>query len=354
MMPASTPRASPPSSPPPAPQMPQPPTLSPPPATPPMSTPMTARFIVKPRDIPVLELHQLQGMDASTRLQMFCELVEQCDLTDVGRIQIAKGRVCTELAILIHNNQTRHNLTNWAALKAFLQAEFAVEVSIDRAWQEMESMSYDWAEAPQAFTHRFICQFAVLETKFPSEKFPNRDKTIKRKLWYGLPRESREKLEGLLDENHPLQKFIDRLENEGQLLEERHTPQVRMVPAGGRPKDKPTAEKVEKTAQSPWKEEVERLSRQIAELRATLAKTQSVRPRIPPPLPRNNTRQPNTQSNKYCGYCVSRTHTLTECWRRPPPGHCFDCRRYGCYRGNKDCPGRDHTASARTPTDKKK
>ncbi len=186
--------------------------------------------------------------------------------------------------------------------------KFAVEVSIDRAWQEMESMCYDWAEAPQAFTHRFICQFAVLETKFPSEKFPNRDKAIKRKLWYGLPRESKEKLDGFLDENYPLQKFIDRLENKRQQLEERHTPQVRMVLTGGRPRDKQTGEKVEKNAQSPWKEEVERLSRHIAELGATLAQTQSVRPRIPSPLPRNNTRQPSTQPSKYCGYCVSRTH----------------------------------------------
>ena len=62
---------------------------------------------VKPKDIPMLESYQLQGLDAAARLQMFCELVEQSHNTDVGRIQVAKGRVSTDLAILIHNHQTK-------------------------------------------------------------------------------------------------------------------------------------------------------------------------------------------------------------------------------------------------------
>ena len=34
--------------------------------------------LTKPRDIPVLELHQLEGLEASACLQIFFELVEQC------------------------------------------------------------------------------------------------------------------------------------------------------------------------------------------------------------------------------------------------------------------------------------
>ncbi|KAG0728868.1 hypothetical protein GWK47_031564 [Chionoecetes opilio] len=154
----------------------------------------------KPRDSPVLELYQLQGLDAAARLQMFFELVEQCSSSDATRIQVAKGRVSSELAILIHNYQTNQKIETWAALRNLFQTEFATEVSIDRAWQELESMGYDSGESPQAFTHRLICQHAVIATKFPNEKLPNRDKTIKRNLWYSLPPESRERLEGFLDE----------------------------------------------------------------------------------------------------------------------------------------------------------
>ncbi|KAG0713112.1 hypothetical protein GWK47_016924 [Chionoecetes opilio] len=184
--------------------------------------------LTKPRDIPILELYQLQGLDAAYKCSF--ELVEQCSSSDATRIQIAKGRVSPEFAISIHNNQTNQKIESWPALRNLFQTEFATEVSIDRAWQELESMCYDWGESPQAFTHRFICQHAVIETRFPNERFPNRDKTIKRKLWYGLPPESRERQEGFLDEGYPLKKFIDRLEHERQLLEERHIPRVNMIP----------------------------------------------------------------------------------------------------------------------------
>lgn len=66
--------------------------------------PITTWPTVKPRDIPVLELYQLQEMEAAARLQMFFEPMEQCSVTDVGRNQAAKGRVGTQLVILVHNN----------------------------------------------------------------------------------------------------------------------------------------------------------------------------------------------------------------------------------------------------------
>ncbi|KAG0725463.1 hypothetical protein GWK47_038598 [Chionoecetes opilio] len=195
-----------------------------------LSTDSVKEGLIQPRDIPVLELHQLQGLDATARLQMFFELIEQCSSSDATRIQIAKGRVCSEFSILIHNYQANHKVETWAALRNLFETEFTTEVSVDRAWQELEAMSYDWGESPQAFTHRFICQHAVIATKLPNEKFPDRDKTLKRKLWYGLPVASREKLEGFLDEGYPLKKFLDRIEHERQILEERPIQSINMIP----------------------------------------------------------------------------------------------------------------------------
>ncbi len=43
-------------------------------------TPPRQVTTTKPRDIPVLELHQLQGLNATTQLQIFFELVEQCSV----------------------------------------------------------------------------------------------------------------------------------------------------------------------------------------------------------------------------------------------------------------------------------
>ncbi len=200
--------------------------------------------IIKPRDIPQLDLDQLQGVEAAARLQMFFDLIEKCSDEDETRVQVAKGRVSSELAILIHNNQSKRRCKTWLELKDFLKIEFAVDVNLDRAWQKIDAAGYDWEESPQAFTNRFICQYAILETRFPREKFPSRDKSIKRNLWHGLPQESNERLEGFLDEDYPLNKFIDRVEHERQLLEARHTPTLNRV-KGAKDREAPQTTKRE-------------------------------------------------------------------------------------------------------------
>ncbi|KAG0725570.1 hypothetical protein GWK47_038388 [Chionoecetes opilio] len=204
-------------------------------------------------------------------------------------------------------------------------------------------MSYDWGESPQAFTHRFICQHAVIATKLPHEKFPDRDKTIKRKLWYGLPIASREKLEGFLDEGYPLKKFLDRIEHERQILEDRPTQRINMIPTprgegkgNGRGGDKHTRSSPPETIQ----DEVEGLKQQIQELKVSLAQAKLEKS----PSHASSSRR-ETFTKKYCAYCQSPTHNLPECWRKPPPGHCFDCRKPGCRRGDRNCPGRAQASS---------
>ncbi len=91
------------------------------------------QITTKPRDIPILELHQLQGLNATTQLQIFFELVEQCSEIDARRVQIAKGRVSTEIAALIHTHQTLHTCNTWDSLKGLLNNQFSKEINFDRA-----------------------------------------------------------------------------------------------------------------------------------------------------------------------------------------------------------------------------
>ncbi len=49
------------------------------------------------------------------------------------------------------------------------------------------------------------------------------------------------------------------------------------------------------------------------------------------------------QKERYSSQCHSCSHNLKECWKKPPRGSCFDCRQYGCWRGNKNCPGKPKT-----------
>lgn len=69
------------------------------------STHLHQTRLTKPRDIPILELKHL-GLDAAARLQMFFELAERCTPFDNTRIQVAKERVSSELAV----NNTHYTL----------------------------------------------------------------------------------------------------------------------------------------------------------------------------------------------------------------------------------------------------
>ena len=288
----------------------------------------------KPRDVPILELDQLQGLNATTQLQIFFELIEQCSDNELRRVQIAKARVSSELAALIHNHQTHHQCNTWKDFKQLLTTEFSTDVNFDRAWQEIDSVNYDWAQSPQAFTNNFICQYAILETRFAQEKLPDRDKIIKKKLWQGLTPESKARLEGFLDETYPLSKFIDRVEHERQWLEAKQTvPLYRVKDEGKQPTQlRETNEKctpnreVTGTETTPSEcSEVEQLKAQIRDLTKQVQQLHT-QPRQSPPT-------------KYCSHCRSHSHNLRECWRKPTRGTCFDCKRYGCWRGNQNCPG---------------
>ena len=125
-----------------------------------------------------------------------------------------------------------------------------------------------------------------------------------------------------------------------------------MIPAHRKNEENKFKEKVvepvEKIPKGDPEIEIEKLRRQVSELTTTLTQMQKKPKYIP------NQEKTNNSSEKYCAYCVSKSHNLTDCWRRPPPGHCFDCRRYGCRRGNRNCPGRPRSVITRTSHDRNK
>ena len=291
--------------------------------SPPRESPSPRVFLTKPRDVPVLDLHNLQGVDATARLQMFFELVEQCSDSDAVRVQIAKSRLSSNLAILVHSNQANKKISSWVSFKEYFKAEFAVDISLDRAWQELDAMQYDWEEPPQAFAHRFICQYAAVETKFPKEKFPERDQSIKRKIHRGMPSEARNRLDAFLGSDYPLNKFMDRVEHVRAGLEDQFV-HIHTVP-----RDKaatPPHQSTEANPKTPdLTQEVEALRRELAELKAERAPRDEGRDRRPP----------------YCSFCRSQTHDLRECRSKPARGVCFDCYRPHCRRGDPECPGRN-------------
>ncbi len=89
-----------------------------------------ASVMTKPRDILVLELQDLEGLEATGRLALFFEGVEQCTLADGGRIKIANSRVGRDIALLLQNRQEKGQCTSWKDVKKFLRTEFAVDINL--------------------------------------------------------------------------------------------------------------------------------------------------------------------------------------------------------------------------------
>ena len=259
-------------------------------------------FVVKPRDIPELTLEELEGMEAGGKLAMFIDRVEQVTPHAEARLQVAKTRLSSPLALLIQNQQNKGVCKTWATLKHFLMTEFTSEMTVDRAWQEIDAILYDWETSPHAFSHQLLCKYALLETNFPLEKFPDKDQTIKRKICHGLPPQTRSKLEAFLEETYPLKKFIERVEYERQFLLEGPACDLLHVRNKSNP-PKPKANpknSPQKTHNEPAPQPVNPLMWEVKELSKKVD---------------DLVRQRNRR--RWCDNCQKNTHATQDCWGRP-------------------------------------
>lgn len=260
--------------------------------------------ITKARDIPVLELSHLHGLESASRLRLFFEQVESCTIFSDERIEVAKLRVSIEIAMKIQTMLSNQTIRSWEDLKLQLQKEFATELGFDRAWQNIDNMRYDWQDSPQAFVNTFICQYSLLETKFAAEELPNRDSLLKKKLLRGMPSETHEKLTSFLEPAIPLVKFMDRLEAERDIRLYQKDIKVNTV-----------TEKTENAQVLDLRNQVEQLTQKL---------TQVTQPR----------------SQLWCSKCRTSTHNTQECRSQPRRSLCYDCNRPNCRRGDPRCPGR--------------
>ncbi|XP_068235691.1 uncharacterized protein [Palaemon carinicauda] len=277
-------------------------------------------FCLKPKDILMLKLSDLQGIGTDNRLARFFCQVEFCVSADMDRIQVALTRVDQEIATLITAEMAkRGNTISWSQIKDFLNHQFACSVNITQSWQEIEMERYSVDEAPRTFVNRMKCKLSAFALKFPKDTLPKADNLVKRKLYSGLDGRSQERLVDFLDDGIPLERFIELFEYEYHLAIISGTvTQRRVLPVhNSNSLPKPA---VNSSAQTTSK--LEDLEKQISELSNQLKRLGKKK-----------------GNNQYCAYCKVRDHKLSECPHNPPRGVCFDCHRPGCKRGSAQCPG---------------
>lgn len=286
-------------------------------------------------DIKILELSTLQCLDSSAKLQMFFEAVERCASTSDGRIEVAKSRVDGELSVIIHTAQRRGEIKEWSECKAYLIREFGMDMNFEQAWRRNDTFHYDWVDSPQSFVHKFKCHYAAIQDKFHDEVLPNRDKLLKRKLLQGFPRSSRDVLEAFMDDNITLSKFLGQVESERAMLLKHHS-SVNAVPRSSVEDSPPSSSRSDSQSSVRPKSVMSTSTdsdNKLSELTARLDQLQRQ-------MYQSSVARVPSAPRKFCAFCQTDTHFLRDCWRKPERGHCFDCLRHGCHRGNPSCPGK--------------
>ncbi|KAG0710638.1 hypothetical protein GWK47_022385 [Chionoecetes opilio] len=152
-----------------------------------------------PRDIRMLNLSDLQGIEAEGRLTVFLSQVESCSEDLEERKRILMTRVDSQLALYIQNALSQFNFTSWDTLTYWL-CEEQTDNNVDRILNSISEVKYDWLEDPQNFATKLKCKYAILEAVKTSRRNSRRDKIIKTKLLRGLPSHSKDKLEFYMDE----------------------------------------------------------------------------------------------------------------------------------------------------------
>lgn len=286
--------------------------------------PPSPKSYLKPRDIPLLELSQLHGVETESFLNRFFDRVESCIPEITERVKVAQSRLDIPLANLVKAEMDAYRIHSWESFKKVLQNQFKGSTQISELWRELGEERYEVHDSPRAFANRLVCKYSALTAKFPKETLPDRDQLIKKRLCQGLPRRAQMRLEDFLNSKMDLTTFIDTVEFERSLSlgQEGEGRMFRMSQEKG--VEEPTVQnlgvekKDDKDPQDRWGE----LQKSLLELTEQMRKINN-----PPKKP-------------WCGYCRTGDHERFRCPLNPPKGSCFDCMRVGCRKGNPDCPGR--------------
>lgn len=275
----------------------------------------TIKPLLKPRDIPILELNQLKGIEGGGKLTVFLAQVENCAIGIEERQRIVTTRVDANLALYVQTLIRKNQYVSWEKFKTDLLEELT-DQNKDNLFDALGEMKYMVEQCPTEFVAEVKCRFATLETRAKRDEMPDINKVIKSKLMQALPRLNRERLEMFRDAHVSLKRFLDRyhLERTVVLAQGGHVRQVR--------------EETKPPDQFPARNEA---STVVGRLDALEKKLDAM-----------GTRRPfyRETSTLYCPYCNMRNHTPSNCRKKPKPGSCFDCLRLNCRRGDPKCTGR--------------
>ncbi|KAG0716198.1 hypothetical protein GWK47_010273 [Chionoecetes opilio] len=122
------------------------------------------RSLIKPRDVRVLNLSDLQGIEAEGRLKVFLSQIESCSEDVEERKRILMTRVDPQLALYVQNALSMYKFRSWDTLTYWLCEELT-DNNVDRILNSISEVKYDCMEDPQDIANKLKCKYAILEAK---------------------------------------------------------------------------------------------------------------------------------------------------------------------------------------------
>lgn len=279
--------------------------------------------VLKPKDVVLLKLSELQGVVADNRLNTFFRQVESCTKSDNRRIEVALARTEQDIATFITAELVKKgNNLSWDEIKRLMKKQFIGSATLLQAWQEITAMTYYSDEPPSSFINKLQCKISALTLKFPNDPIPTSDKFLKTKVFNGLSPHAQAKLSDFLAEHIPLANFMTYAEEEyyqAQGLNSSHRNRVLPLSGNLTPQSPPS---VAVASQVGSQNEIAKLTKQLEDLSKKLGQLSK-----------------GKSNGKYCSFCRVTDHNISECPQNPPLGVCFDCYQPKCRRGRSTCPG---------------
>ncbi len=164
--------------------------------------------LLKPRDLPLLELGQLKGVEGEGRLAVFLAQMEDCAREADERKRTVVARVDAPLAIYVQAVQREKSSLAWAEFKEHLAKELT-DRNPSVVYDTLSCFTYHLDTDPMEFVAKVKCKFAVLGIKGDGSEGLSLNKIIKAKMISSLPRSSRERLELFKSSSITLERFIE-------------------------------------------------------------------------------------------------------------------------------------------------
>lgn len=111
-------------------------------------------LLLKPGDIPKLQLDELHGVGTGSRPARFYAQVEAYTDGDGTRLVIAQNRMDNDIATIICFEINCGNIFSWLSCKKYRDMNFISISHPSMAWQLMGKETYDFSENSRAFINR--------------------------------------------------------------------------------------------------------------------------------------------------------------------------------------------------------